>query len=87
MAESMIAFRKELDFIDKELIDLLERRFEICKRIGAYKKHNGVLVEDLSREQQVIENRIKQSRLSPIFIGDFFNLLFKESKRLQEALF
>jgi chorismate mutase len=87
MSESMKDFRRELDFIDRELLRLLEKRFRICREIGLYKKKNGILVEDLSREKQIISEKIKITRISPLFVRDLFELLFKESKKLQEEIF
>jgi chorismate mutase len=80
-------FRRELDFIDRQMLDLLRKRFEICKEIGIYKKKCGMLIEDREREKQIIQDKIKKSRLSPLFVRDLFELLFKESKKLQEEIF
>jgi chorismate mutase len=87
MSESMKDFRRELDFIDRQMLDLLLKRFEICKKIGIYKKKCGMLIEDKGREKQIIQDKIKKSRLSPLFVRDLFELIFKESKKLQEEIF
>ena len=80
-------FRLQLNELDDALMKILERRFEVCRRIGKYKKEQGMLVEDPKREQEIIDSKIESSGLSPIFIGDLFKLIMNESKRLQEALF
>ena len=51
--ESIAALRKKIDEIDKKIVLLLKDRIELCKRIGAVKRENGISVRDLQREDQV----------------------------------
>ncbi|UCC58147.1 MAG: chorismate mutase [Candidatus Bathyarchaeum sp.] len=51
--ESIAALRNKIDEIDKKIILLLKDRIELCKRIGAVKRENGISVRDLQREDQV----------------------------------
>ena len=77
-------YRQQLNEIDKELIKLLEKRFEISKQIGVWKKQNNKPVEDLERERQIIENKLQQSQLPKEFIEELFQLIFKQSKKMQK---
>lgn len=76
--------RKKLDKIDRKLIKLLKKRFAVCKKIGKYKKKNGLPVQDLKREKQIMNNRAKKSGLSKDFVQKLFKLIFKESKKVQK---
>ena len=51
--ESIAALRKKIDEIDKKIVLLLKDRIELCKRIGALKRENGISVRDLQREDNV----------------------------------
>jgi len=61
----------------------LEKRLELTKIIGRDKKQAGLPIEDLQREKEIIEDKIRKSGLRPEFIEELFNTIFKESKRLQ----
>lgn len=48
--------RIEINTIDKEIVKLLEKRFNLVLQIGKYKKDNNLPVYDEGREKKVIEN-------------------------------
>ena len=50
--------RKEIDEIDTQLLALFERRMDVSKQVGAYKKERNLPVLVLEREQMVIKSRI-----------------------------
>ena len=47
--------RKEIDSIDKELVELFTRRMNMAKEVAAYKKENGMAVYDSERERKLLE--------------------------------
>lgn len=48
--------RIEINAVDKEIVKLLEKRFNLVLQIGKYKKDNNLPVYDEDREKKVIEN-------------------------------
>lgn len=48
-------YRKEIDVIDNKIIKLLEKRMDIVKMIGEYKKINNIEVLNYNREKEIIE--------------------------------
>lgn len=83
--DRLIELRKQIDNIDSKIIKLIEKRFEISREIGKLKRENGFEIEDKKREKEIIENRISNSKLSKEFTMNLFNLIFKESKIMQET--
>ncbi len=75
--------RKEIDDVDNQILKLLEKRFQVCGEIGKYKKEQGLQIEDLEREKQIIEEKKGKTHLSGEFVEQFFQLIFKESKKIQ----
>lgn len=55
--------RKKLDSIDDSLSSLLSERVNIAIRIIEIKKEKGIAVEDLNREEQIIQ-RVSQKNPS-----------------------
>jgi chorismate mutase len=83
MSKSIIDFRRELEFIDKDLMELLEQRMLISEEIGKYKKEKGLPIEDLQREKAIIEEKLAKSNLSKEFIRKIYSVILEESKRVQ----
>ncbi|ALV62720.1 Chorismate mutase I [Thermococcus sp. 2319x1] len=46
--------RRRIDEIDKEIIHLLQERFEIARKIGEVKLKSGLPVYDPKREEEVL---------------------------------
>lgn len=75
--------RKQIDAIDKELMLLLERRFEISKEIGKEKFSCGKTVLDEHRENSI---RGKIVAACPIHRNEVlcvYDTIFEQSKKLQ----
>jgi chorismate mutase/prephenate dehydrogenase len=60
--EDVEILRREIDKIDEEIIELIQRRLEIARRIGQVKKHKRMLLRELAREVSVEEHWIKLSK-------------------------
>ena len=48
----LLELRKELDGIDRQLIQLLEERLKVCGQVAEYKIETGKPVFDKEREHQ-----------------------------------
>lgn len=81
---SLEKYRKEIDAIDKKLLQLFEKRFNVSKKVGEYKKKNKMKIFDKKREKEIIEKRTNETKLSSLFVKKLYKLIFKESKRLQK---
>jgi chorismate mutase len=82
--KEIIELRNKVDEIDTNLVKIINQRFNLCRCIGNIKKENGLPVEDLERESQLIGKRINSSNLNEEFTKNFFQLIFNEAKRLQK---
>ena len=50
--------RDKIDVLDKEIVNLLEERFELVKSVADYKRENNMAVLDANRESRIIEKNI-----------------------------
>ncbi|MGC8764894.1 MAG: prephenate dehydratase [Brevinematia bacterium] len=55
MAEEISKIRKEIDQIDRKIVELLDQRAEFVKKIGEYKKQNNIPIYQPDREREVKE--------------------------------
>ena len=79
-------YRKQIDKIDKKLVELFVERFEIVKQIGKFKKENNIPVVDNNRFQKVlekVENIAEKQGVSKDFINDIYNIIHKYSCELE----
>ncbi len=51
--------RKQLDTLDNSLLTILEKRFQLCKKIGDNKKKNNLKIKDSKREKEILNHKIK----------------------------
>lgn len=85
--ELLKIYRDQIDTLDKELIYLFSRRFEIVKQIGLLKKVENIAPLDNNRWQQLLKENIEISReygLKDEFIIDVWNRIHSESLKLEE---
>jgi chorismate mutase len=86
MDESIDDLRKKITALDRELIGVLGKRFELAKEIGRLKAAVGRDVVDLSRERELIQIHLAAAReqgVSKNCVREIFTVIMNESKRIQ----
>ncbi|MFA6119140.1 MAG: chorismate mutase [Parachlamydiales bacterium] len=71
---SLIDLRKQIDTIDDQIIDLLEKRLKIAKEVRKFKKQTA----DENREKEIL------AKIHSQYIKDIYMTIFKNSKKVQE---
>ena len=79
--------RREIDAIDRELVELFRRRMDVTARVGEYKRANGIPVLDQERERQVLRNKgeLAGEELRPAAVT-LFQTIMALSRRQQRDL-
>ena len=78
--------RNEIDEIDQQLLQLLNRRARLAEEIGQLKKVHNMPVLDGNREAQVLQ-RVRQQNQGPLDergVLTIFRRIIRESRRIQE---
>lgn len=73
--------REEIDILDEQIMELLDKRLMIVKEIGKYKSLNSINVLDSNREQEIL-NKIKEYQNFEQ-IEDIYAVIMAKSKELQ----
>lgn len=68
-------YRKEIDKLDKELIEVLFKRFELVKKVWEYKKEHDIKPLQKWRWQEVLD-RAKKSWEEKWLDSDFIETLW-----------
>ncbi len=82
-------YRKQIDLIDKKLIDLLADRFSFSSRIGEIKKEKEIPVLQANRWDDILASRKQyalRTGLNEKFTVDFLQLIHDESLRIQKVI-
>ena len=87
--ESLDYLRQEINQIDNDLINILGDRMEIARKIGEYKKENGMTILQPKRWQEILDKaQVKGDKvqLSQNFISKLLRAIHDESIDQQEKV-
>jgi len=59
-------YRTQIDGVDRQIVELLNKRAAIVQRIGSVKKEAGLPVTAPAREQQVLDQVVKAGKTGPL---------------------
>ena len=80
-------YRREIDDIDAQLLELFARRMDVAAAIAEYKKENALPVSDPSRERQKL---LDVAEMAPEALRDYavslYSLLFELSRGYQNRI-
>ena len=88
LAEELQELRKEIDRIDKQIVNLIDERMKISLKVGETKKKYNAPIFDPKREKEVIAKKIElleNKELSGL-ITTVYNDIMYTSKQLQKHL-
>lgn len=74
----LLSYRDKIDILDREIIELLGKRFSVVKQVGIYKKEHNLPPLQPSRWVEVLKTRKAwaiENGLSPEFIERIWNEL------------
>jgi len=74
--------RKEIDLVDRKIVNLLEQRFKIVDKIMKFKIKKGLNLTDKKREREIIENLLKITKNESLkrCLYNIYKHIFKASK-------
>lgn len=85
----LLELRKEMDEVDDELWNIMAKRMDVSKRIGEYKKSQGIPVLQSARYEQIVQRRVDWANndsnipISEEAIRQIMDAIHKESVRVQ----
>ena len=79
------SLRREIDKLDLEILELLQRRMALVEQIAFLKRQAGVEVQDAAREEAIFGRLAQEARtpLSPEAVERIFGEILKVSRELQ----
>ena len=79
-------YRKQIDIIDKQLIELFEKRIDLVLDIVEFKKKNNMEILQRNREEQIIQNAVANlnNKNYEGLASDFISQILRISKEYQK---
>ena len=84
--ENLNLLRQQIDQLDNELIEILNKRMRVCREIGQYKKEHRMQVVQIGRYDDIMKSRIKLAEemdMSGDFMKTVLQSIHEESVRQQ----
>ena len=80
--------RAQIDEIDSQMIALFERRMDVTRQVGEYKKEHDLPVLDRQREEEVLAKKeaMLKNQYLKTEVKDFFGSIMAISRRQQRGL-
>ncbi|MDE7030281.1 MAG: prephenate dehydratase [Lachnospiraceae bacterium] len=77
--------RTQLDGIDRQIVELYEKRMDVCAQVAAYKIETGKRVFDREREQQKLKavSELTHNDFNARGVRDLFEQIMSMSRKLQ----
>lgn len=85
--EDLKDLRREIDAVDRQMVELFRRRMEITRQVGEYKAAHGLPVLDQARERQVLTEKgeLAGEELRPA-VTTLFQTVMALSRRQQRDM-
>ena len=88
--ENLTLLRQQIDQIDNELLEILNKRMRVSREIGQYKKEHSMQIVQTDRYGDILKSRIKLAEemgMSGDFMKDVLVSIHEESVRQQIEVF
>ena len=80
--------RRNIDSIDEEILELINKRLEIAIAIGKIKEKNGEPIIDTARENSIIDRLVRRNE-GPVgtdTIENIFRIIIAGSREIQRQI-
>lgn len=87
--EVLSGFRKNLNELDAQLIEVLGKRYKIIRDVGHYKKVNSIPMMQSKRVEEVKEKCAKlglEHDLDGDFIRNLYTVIIDEACRIEDII-
>ena len=83
------SLRAQIDRIDNYMLEIMGERMDIARKIGEFKRDNGITILQTNRWDEIINDRIKKAakkELTEDFVKDLMEAVHQESIRHQTRI-
>ncbi|HMB77456.1 MAG TPA: chorismate mutase [Kiloniellaceae bacterium] len=88
-AEALAPLRRKIDALDREIVGLLAKRFQVVRQVAALKTESGIAVRLPGRIEEVCARVAEQGGregLDPDFLRQLYRQIIEEACALEDRL-
>ncbi len=83
----LIELRQQIDEIDNEIVKLYQKRLEVVKKVGQFKKQSGTCLSHANRENDIVERlTLGLDDVTANCVKNLYATIFDNSKKLQSDI-
>ena len=88
MNKDLLKFRKQIDNIDDDLLEVLKKRFDVVQEISKIKRESGLHIEDSVRQTEIIDRLYSKSNDKILYrhLEKIYSSIFDSAKEKQLLL-
>ncbi len=89
MTEALLEYRRELDRLDDQILEVLSRRLAICREVASHKVEAGIPMMQTNRVAEVKARAVTQGKnrgLSESFVLSLFEIVIEEACRIEDEI-
>lgn len=89
MINQLDGFRKQIDKIDDQIVNLLAKRMHVVKKVGVFKKQQNIPPLDANRWQQVLNSKMEEAKslgLNPEMIKEIYEIIHKFALKIEKLI-
>jgi chorismate mutase-like protein len=82
-------YRSQIDAIDQQVIELLGRRFDVCRRVAEHKRAEAIPMMQPGRVQEVLARAARRGEANGVpgaFMRSLYELIIGEACRLEDEI-
>ena len=81
--------REQLDQVDQEIVELFEKRMELCIEVGKNKRETGKKIYDQERERKKLDtlSQMVSNDFNKAAVKELFEHIMEISRKLQKETF
>lgn len=87
--EALVEFRRRIDDLDLQIVDLLAARLAVCREVGAFKAERGIDVRQPARMKEVKASKAALGEalgLRPDFMRRLYEMIIDEACALEDQI-
>jgi chorismate mutase-like protein len=87
--EALTEYRRQLNQLDEQLVELLGRRFAICREVANFKRAEGIPMMQPSRVEEVkarVAAIAARYEVDPGFVRALYGAIIDEACRLEDEI-
>tara|TARA_Y100000590_G_scaffold381353_2_gene450472 strand:- start:262 stop:534 length:273 start_codon:yes stop_codon:yes gene_type:complete len=85
LSQELSDFRSEIDALDDKILELINKRLQVCLEVGNFKSLHGIAVRDSKREAELIDKLLENNKgpCPPDILEKIYRILIETAVSLE----